>query len=94
MVSTSVPDPASITKVSKPLPPVSVSLPRPPFRRLDPMLPVIALSRPLPVPSMAALPVRTRFSTWSERVWPTALSTVSVPSPEFSVTTSAALSTT
>ncbi len=58
------------------------------------LFPVSALSRVLPVPLIAVVPVSVRFSTFDPSVYAVELCTVSLPSPAFSVTTSPALSTT
>ncbi|PUE44049.1 hypothetical protein B9Z34_00535 [Limnohabitans sp. Hippo3] len=51
------------SRVSAPAPPIRVSFPSPPNSWLLPLLPMIRLSRELPVPLMLPAPVRVRFST-------------------------------
>ena len=80
--------------VSAPSPPLSVSLPAPPSSTFTPVLPVKTLFSVLPVPLMANDPVSVRFSTFADRIRLMLLSTVSVPAPAASVTTSPTLSTT
>ncbi|MNN77348.1 hypothetical protein D3C81_1938030 [compost metagenome] len=64
------------------------------MRMLFAALPVIWLARALPVPLMAAAPVRVRFSTLAARTWLMEDCTLSVPAEAASTTTSPALSTT
>ncbi|MDT4827120.1 hypothetical protein FQZ97_604550 [compost metagenome] len=52
------------------------------------------MARALPVPLMAAAPVRVRFSTLAASTWLMADCTLSVPADAASTTTSPALSTT
>ncbi|MDT4827119.1 hypothetical protein D3C80_1041330 [compost metagenome] len=64
------------------------------MRMLFAALPVIWLARALPVPLMAAVPVRNRFSKLAPRVWVIAERMRSTPAEAASVTLSAALSMT
>ena len=56
------------SKVSFPPIPVSTSIPLPPLRMLLASLPLMTLAPTLPVPLIAAVPVRVRFSTLVESV--------------------------
>jgi hypothetical protein len=49
--------------MSSPALPTSVSLSAPPLSELKPALPVMVLARPLPAPSISAVPVSVSFST-------------------------------
>ena len=71
-----------------------VSAPPSPSRTLAAPLPVIVLTRLLPVPLIALAPVRVRFSMFEPRVKVTELCTSSVPPTALvSVTVSPTLST-
>ena len=61
---------------------------RQPVSILASLLPVSRLLRSFPVPSIAAEPVKTRFSTFNPRPYVTELKIVSKPSFVASVTTS------
>jgi len=56
-----------------------VSAPAPPLRTLLPVLPVMILFRLLPVPLIAVVPVKVRFSRWFFNVQVIEDSTVSIP---------------
>ncbi len=86
--------PAPPLSVSLPAPPSSVSLPPRPERELFPALPVRMFASSLPVPLMFPGPVSVRFSKLAVSVRVSEVSTVSVPAPRPSVTTSFALSAT
>ena len=64
--------------MSRPSPPVKISSPTLAVRVLSALLPVRMLLLSFPVPSMAAVPVRMRFSTPAGRVVVTELVRVSV----------------
>ena len=69
-------------------------MPAPPLSVLFAVLPMSTLSSVLPVPLMAAAPVRVRFSMFEARAQVSDACTVSVPAPAASMVTSAASSTT
>jgi hypothetical protein len=69
---------------------VIVSAPPAPFKILAASLPVMTLARALPVPLIAAVSVKIRFSTLLPRVKLTELLTVSIPPAAASVTVSLA----
>ena len=102
LTTVSVPSPAystatspgeSTTYRSLPAPPIMRSAPAPPSRVFDRRLPRMTLSKALPMPLMASMPVSVRFSVSFPRAWSMELRTVSIPSPGFSMMTSPVLST-
>ena len=70
-----------------------ISAPAPPVRILSAVLPIMILSRALPVPSIADVPCKVRFSRLFPNVSLTVLKTLSIPSFRFSVILSEVLST-
>ena len=81
------------SRVSLPDPPRKLSFPDSPFNVFSPLLPLMVLSRSLPVAFTLEEPKRYKFSTLLEAVKVAEDQIKSVPSEEFSVTVSPELVT-